>query len=150
MSYITDFPRCISHLLKRKRKKKKKFIPAINVSPKSHQSKRGMQRNKNKKITSRHDMFVEWNIISLSRCNKNSRNIRHIYIYIYLQYRIFLHNFSPSKSESNVTCRASLEEKKKNRSKKSIGIPSRPRKKKKSQREEIIVIPETFNPSFQV
>lgn len=148
MSYITDFPRCISHLLKRKRKKKKKFIPAINVSPKSHQSKRGMQRNKNKKITSRHDMFVEWSIISLSRCNKNSRNIRHIYIY--LQYRIFLHNFSPSKSESNVTCRASLEEKKKNRSKKSIGIPSRPRKKKKSQREEIIVIPETFNPSFQV
>lgn len=131
VSYITDFPRCISHLLKRKRKKKKKFIPAINVSPKSHQSKRGMQRNKNKKITSRHDMFVEWSIISLSQCNKNSRNIRHIYIYIYLQYRIFLHNFSPSKSESNVTCRASLEEKKKNRSKKSIGIPSRPRKKKK-------------------
>lgn len=67
----------------------------------------------------------------------------------YPQYQIFLHNFSPSKSESNVTCRASLKEKKKNRSKKSIGIPSRA-KKKSYQREEIIIIPETFNPSFQV
>lgn len=39
VSYITDFPRCISHLLKKK-------IHFRNMFPRTHQSKRGTQRLK--------------------------------------------------------------------------------------------------------